>query len=251
MIYTSCVGAIVGFMAASSICRGAGAADSKEEAEKPLRLVIIGDSLTAGYGVSKADAFPAQLQNIINESGDLKRQIKVVAAGISGSTSASLKKRLAWQMKLKPDAIMFAIGANDGLRGLEPEQMKSNLLDAIKTSEQAGVKVILAGMKMPMNYGQAYRAKYEAVYSELGQLPGLIYIPFLLKDVGGVKELNQSDAIHPNEKGHTKMAENLWAQLKEEKFFKALRAKPEMKIPSGAEFKTKRNQMVSELVQSR
>jgi len=175
-------------------------------------LLIVGDSLTEGYGVSKEAAYPAQLEKLFQDKGVA---LKVVNAGSSGSTSASLGKRLAWHLKKKPTHMLIALGANDGLRGIEPESMRKNLKEGIEKAQLEGIKVILAGMKMPLNYGKAYRQRYEKVFEDLGKTKGVTFIPFLLKNVGGVKELNQADGIHPNEKGHQKMAEFLFQSLKD------------------------------------
>lgn len=176
-------------------------------------LLIIGDSLTEGYGVSKEAAYPSQLEKLLVADG---KKIKIINAGSSGSTSASLEKRLSWHLKKKPTHLMIALGANDGLRGVEPESMRKNLSSAIQKAQGAGIKVIFAGMKMPLNYGKQYREKYEKVFTDLGKTKGVFFIPFLLKGVGGIKKLNQADGIHPNEVGHKKMAEFLFETLKGE-----------------------------------
>jgi len=185
--------------------------DPKAEATT-TSILIVGDSLTEGYGVSRAAAFPAQLKELFKQNG---QKLDIVNAGSSGSTSASLKKRLAWHLKKKPDFLMIALGANDGLRGIPPATTKENLKQGIETAQSKGIKVILAGMKMPMNYGEDFRKKYEIIFSELGQVENVIYIPFLLKGVAGQKSLNQADGIHPNEKGHKVIAEQLYIRLKD------------------------------------
>ena len=175
-------------------------------------ILILGDSLTEGYGVEKESAFPAQLQKIINKSG--KENIKVTAAGTSGSTSASALKRLKWHLRKKPDFLILALGGNDGLRGLKPESTKENLSDAIKLAKSKNVKVFLAGMKIPLNYGEDYRSRFEKTFTDLAKVEGVSLIPFLLEGVGGNKDLNLADGIHPNEKGHKIIAQTIYKNIK-------------------------------------
>ncbi len=174
--------------------------------ESATRLVVIGDSLTAGYGVSKEAAFPSQLQRLLKEKG---KKVEVINAGTSGSTSASALRRVKWHMRGKPKILLLALGANDGLRGLPVESTYKNLASAIDFAQGKGVKVYLAGMKIPMNYGKKYRADFEKTYQKLVREKKVGLIPFLLEGVGGEKALNLSDGIHPNEKGHLKIAQTL------------------------------------------
>jgi acyl-CoA thioesterase-1 len=175
-------------------------------AEQERRILIIGDSLTEGYGVSKKDAYPNQLQLLLNQK---KIKAKIVNAGSSGSTSASALSRLKWHMKVKPYLLILALGGNDGLRGIKPSSTKENLKRAIILAKEKGVVVYLAGMQMPYNYGADYRKAFSGVFKELIKEHKLKEIPFLLKDVGGKKELNQPDGIHPNEKGHKIIAQTV------------------------------------------
>ncbi len=172
---------------------------SLEAASVKKRLLILGDSITEGYGIQKQDAFPNQLQILLDEK---KKNVEVISAGISGSTSASAVKRLQWHLKKKPDVLILALGGNDGLRGIKPEMTKKNLNDAIKLATSKGVTVYLAGMKMPTNYGAEYRLAFESTFTDLVKENKIKTIPFLLEGVGGRKELNIEDGIHPNEKGH-------------------------------------------------
>jgi acyl-CoA thioesterase-1 len=186
--------------------------------DSPVRILILGDSLTEGYGVSKKDAFPAILENLLNKNSSKKanaKKFKVVAAGSSGSTSASAVKRLKWHLKAKPSLLILALGGNDGLRGLKPKATQDNLDKAIDFAKSKNIKVILAGMKIPTNYGKDYRKDFEKTYTELVKKHNLEFIPFLLKDVGGVKKLNLADGIHPNEEGHKIIAKTLYQKLKE------------------------------------
>jgi acyl-CoA thioesterase-1 len=172
----------------------------------PPRVLILGDSLTEGLGVSKEQAYPALLETSLKKRFP---QITVVNAGISGSTSASAESRLKWQLKNKPDLLVLALGANDGLRGLPVEAMKSNLEKTIKLAQENKIRVILAGMKIPMNYGEPYRKSYEKVFSDLAKKYSLPFVPFLLEGVGGNPAMNIADGIHPNPEGHKKIAATL------------------------------------------
>lgn len=182
-----------------------------DKKEKPRRFVIIGDSLTEGYGVSKEQAFPALLEKQIKKEG--KNWI-VINSGISGSTTASAESRFRWVLRSKPDMVMIALGANDGLRGVKVEESEKNLEKVILMAREAKVRVVLAGLYIPPNYGKEYGIKFRALYERLAQKYELPFISFLLEGVGGVPELNLADGIHPNEKGHQKIAENAYTVLK-------------------------------------
>lgn len=180
--------------------------------ESQKTIVIIGDSLTEGYGVTKNQAFPHLVQQRFLEA---KQPVKVVSAGISGSTSASGPERVTWALKSNPDIIVLALGANDGLRGLPTDQMKKNLEQSIDLAQKAGKDVLLFGMMMPPNFGKAYTESYAKVFTDLAQSKNIPLLPFLLKDVGGVASMNQSDGVHPNEKGHQILATTVYDFLKD------------------------------------
>ncbi len=178
------------------------------------KLVIVGDSLTEGYGVAKEKAYPALLEKKLK---DAKLNWVVVNSGISGSTTASAISRIKWVMKSKPNLIMLALGANDGLRGLKPEESKKNLQEAIDLVKKEKIPVILAGMMMPPNYGEEYRKAFKTIYSDLAKVNEVMFIPFLLEGVGGDPKLNLADGIHPNEKGHVIVAEHVYKSIKWDK----------------------------------
>jgi len=173
-------------------------------------ILCLGDSLTEGYGVDMEVAYPALMEAEIKKKGF---PYKVVNAGISGSTTASAAGRLNWFLKTKPDFLILALGANDGLRGLSVSEMSANLSKAIELGKQSGAKVILAGMKIPPNYGPDYAREFEAVFPALAKKYDLVFIPFLLDKVGGEPGLNQADRIHPNEKGHVILAQTVLKTL--------------------------------------
>lgn len=183
------------------------AAASVGAAETSKRLVIIGDSLTEGYGVSRANAYPALLEKKIEASG---KKYVVVNAGISGSTSASAPSRMAWQLKNKPDLILLALGANDGLRGSPVPAMEKNLSDAIALAKKEKVQVLLAGMMLPPNFGKAYGEDFAKAFKRVADKHSVPFMPFILDGVGGVTDLNLADGIHPNEKGHKIVADKVF-----------------------------------------
>ncbi len=180
------------------------------------KLIVVGDSLTEGYGVSKEKAYPALLEKKLLAA---KMNWEVINSGISGSTTASAISRIKWVLKSKPNLIMLALGANDGLRGLKPVESRKNLQAAIEVIQKAQIPLVLAGMMMPPNYGKEYQKEFEKIYADLARSNKLIFIPFLIEGVGGKLDLNLADGIHPNEKGHVIIADHVfksipWSKLK-------------------------------------
>ena len=176
------------------------------------KLIVLGDSLTEGYGVAKDAAFPAVLEKKLHESG--KKEWTVVNAGVSGSTTASGISRLKWLFKSKPDVILLALGANDGLRGLKVVDSKQHLSEVIKYAQEQKVKVILGGLYMPPNYGKEYTEDFKKMYESLAKQYKVTFIPFILDKVAGNPKYNLADGIHPNEEGHKVIAENVFQILK-------------------------------------
>ncbi len=179
---------------------------------KSVQILVLGDSLTEGFGVEKDSAFPAVLQKRLRESG--YAGVQVTNAGIGGSTSASGVSRLKWHLKNKPQIMIVALGANDGLRGLKIPESKSNISKVIDDAQSHSIQVVLAGMRLPPNYGKQYVTDFEKMYRDLAKKEGIPLIPFLLEGVAGHPEMNIEDGIHPNEKGHLKIAENVEKYLK-------------------------------------
>ncbi|MEH0021588.1 MAG: arylesterase [Desulfobacter sp.] len=171
------------------------------------QVLIIGDSLTAGLGVMPEQAYPALIQERLAASG--RDGIKVINAGISGSTTAGAHARLKWYLRAKPHVLILALGANDGLRGLSVREMENNLDKAISLAKSAGMQVVIAGMEVPPNYGPEYAAGFRKVFPDLAQRHQIPLIPFLLEGVAGRPELNQADGIHPNPDGHEIIAETV------------------------------------------
>ncbi len=178
--------------------------------EDIYKIVIIGDSLTEGYGIAKSSAYPYLVEKKLQK---LNPKIQLINAGSSGSTSASAVSRMQWHLKAKPQMILLALGANDGLRGFSVEATQNNLQKAIDLAHKDSVKLILVGMKMPMNYGEKYRRDYENLFKTLAIQNKIPLIPFLLEGVATISELNLSDGIHPNEKGHLKMADTVFKEI--------------------------------------
>ena len=181
-------------------------------APAPRVILFLGDSITAGYGLDPEQAFPA----LIQEKIDAKRwNFKVVNAGQSGDTSAGGLNRLDWLLKNRVDILILELGANDGLRGLPVETTRKNLQAIIDRTKgkYPEAKVIVAGMKVPPNMGGDYGRKFEAVFADLAKKNKAVLIPFVLEGVGGSRELNLADGIHPTAKGHEIVAANVWKVL--------------------------------------
>ncbi|TMI90134.1 MAG: arylesterase [Bacteroidetes bacterium] len=179
---------------------------------KKKTIVFFGNSLTAGYGVSPSEAFPAIIQKKIDSLG---LPYNVINAGVSGETSSGGKTRIDWILREPIDIFILELGANDGLRGTPLSETKKNLQDIIdKVKEKyPDSKLVFAGMEIPPNMGQAYTTEFRNIYTDLAAKNKMTLIPFLLEGVGGEPELNQADGIHPTAEGHLIVAENVWKQL--------------------------------------
>jgi len=182
-------------------------------ADHRQKVVVLGDSLTAGLGLSATDAFPAILQRKID---DARLPFEVVNAGVSGDTSAGGLRRLDWSLQDGARVLIVALGANDGLRGLPVDEMKRNLAQIIETAQSKKLVVVLAGMEAPPNYGSEYSVSFRQVYSDLAKQYNVRFVPFLLDKVAGQPSLNQADGIHPNLRGAAIVADTVWAALKPE-----------------------------------
>jgi len=175
------------------------------------RVVCLGDSLTAGYGLPVAQAYPALLQQRLREAG---YPHEVINAGVSGDTSAGGLRRLDWSLRGNVEVLILALGANDGLRGLPPAAMRQNLGSMIEQAQKRGITVLLAGMEAPPNFGPAYTRQFRGVYRDLANQYDVPLIPFFLAGVAGVPSLNQADGIHPNAAGQRQVADLVWRALK-------------------------------------
>jgi acyl-CoA thioesterase-1 len=173
-------------------------------------VVVLGDSLTAGLGVAAHEAFPALLEARLRREGYPHR---VVNAGVSGDTSAGGLRRVPWVLRARPEVVVVALGANDGLRGQDPAALRANLEAIVARLRAAGARVLLAGMRVPPNYGDAYARAFTGVYAEVARRTGVALMPFLLDGVAADPRLNQADGIHPNPAGHRAIAERIWPYL--------------------------------------
>jgi len=196
---------------AASATVPASQAASATTADPRPRIVILGDSVTAGLGLQPGQAYPALLQQRVDEEG---LQYKVVNAGVSGDTSAGGLARLDWALDGDVRVLVVALGGNDGLRGLPVEELRTNLARIIERAQARHIKVMLAGMEAPPNYGRAYIVSFHQVYPALARKYRVAFLPFLLEGVAGVTDLNQSDGIHPTPEGARMVADNVWAVLK-------------------------------------
>ncbi len=169
-----------------------------EQRQEPLVIVVLGDSLSAGYGLTQSTAFPARLEAQLLRRG---HRVRVVNAGISGDTSAGGLARLDWTLAEKPDLMIIELGANDALRGLDPQQTRQNLGTILNRLRDAGVQPLLTGMKAPRNLGESYYSKFDRLYVELANRYQVPLYPFFLAGVAGDPGLNQADGIHPTAAG--------------------------------------------------
>jgi len=186
-------------------------------------ILFFGNSLTAGMGLDPGEAFPANVQIKLDSLG---YDYKVVNAGLSGETTASGRNRLSWVLGQDVAVFVLELGANDGLRGIPLDETRRNLqamIDLVR-EKNPDTAIILAGMQIPPNMGPEYTSEFRKIFPELAEENHTSLIPFLLKDVGGVPELNQADGIHPTPRGHHIIADNIWPII--EKVLKA-REQPE------------------------
>ena len=165
---------------------------------RTTRIFVLGDSLTAGYGLAQAEGFQAVMQAALRARG---LDVALVDAAVSGDTSAGGRARLDWALADGAEAVFVELGANDGLRGLDPTGTEANLVAILDALAARGVPVLLSGMLAPPNLGAEYGAAFRAVFERIGKRPGLLYDPFFLEGVAGDAALNQGDRIHPNPEG--------------------------------------------------
>jgi acyl-CoA thioesterase I len=174
-------------------------------------IVALGDSLTAGLGVAADEAYPARLEARLAREGYAYR---VVNAGVSGDTTAGGLRRVDWVLRAKPEIVIVALGANDGLRAQSPQAMRENLATIVRRLQAAGARVLLAGMRLPPNYGAEYTKEFQAVFPEVARSTGVAFMPFLLDGVAADPRLNQPDGIHPTAAGQQVIADRLWPYLR-------------------------------------
>lgn len=173
-------------------------------------VVALGDSLTAGLGVAPDEAWPALVEARLRREG---YPYRVVNAGVSGDTTAGGRRRVDWVLRSRPEVAVVALGANDGLRGLATSAMETNLVAIVERLRAGGVRVLVAGMEVPPNYGATYTRAFREVFPGVARRTGSALMPFLLDGVAADPRLNQADGIHPNAAGHRAIAEHVWPHL--------------------------------------
>jgi acyl-CoA thioesterase I len=188
-------------------------ASASSLAAEAKRIVVLGDSIAAGFGVDPDEAYPALLQQKIDEA---KLPYTIINAGVSGDTTAGGLRRVNWVLRQPVDILILELGGNDGLRGLAVSDTRANLQAIIDRARQKHpkIKILLAGMKMPANMGAEYTADFEKIFPEIAQKNKTALIPFLLENVGGKADLNLPDRIHPTPAGHQLVTQNIWPHLK-------------------------------------
>jgi acyl-CoA thioesterase-1 len=181
-------------------------------AAEPRRVVILGDSIAAGFGIDPEDAYPALLQKKVEADG---LRFKVINAGLSGDTTAGGLRRIDWLLRQPLDVLVIELGGNDGLRGIPVTETRANLQGIIDRARKKypEAKIVIAGMKMPANMGETYNSEFGKTFSEIAKKNDAPLIPFLLEGVGGNPELNQPDRIHPTPAGHKIVTETVWRTL--------------------------------------
>jgi acyl-CoA thioesterase-1 len=193
-------------MAVAAPVRPASPSPAAERQPSGPLVVFLGDSLTAGLGLAEDQAYPARVAARLAARGT---PVRVINAGVSGDTSAGGLARLDWLLGQRPDILVLALGANDGLRGLPLADTEKNLREIIRRSRAAGARVLLLGMQIPPNYGPDYAGGFKAMYPRIAKDLNVPLVPFLLEGVGGIAGLNQADGIHPTAEGQEKVAGNV------------------------------------------
>jgi len=178
----------------------------------PIRIVVLGDSLAAGFQLKASDAFPAQLERTLKAKG---HSVEVINAGVSGDTTAAGLERLRWAVPERTDAVILELGANDALRGLDAGRAKANLEKIVSALKAGGTEVLLAGMIAPRNLGEEYTRIFNGIYPELARKHGLILYPFFLDGVALNGDLNLGDGIHPNPKGVAEIIKRILPKVEE------------------------------------
>ena len=178
---------------------------------QPIRLVALGDSLTAGYGLPQEAAFPVVLERALKAKG---YNVEVANAGVSGDTASAGLDRLDWSVPDGTDGVIVELGANDALRGAAVETIRANLIAIVSAVHKAGARALLLGMRIPPNYGPVYTRRFEAVFAEVARQQNASLVPFMLQGFAEKRDLFQADGIHPNEDAQAKLLDNVWPTLR-------------------------------------
>jgi acyl-CoA thioesterase-1 len=212
ILLCNCLWIVVALFLAAAAAPVAEAQPGAEGKAAPLRIVVLGDSLVAGYRLSASDAFPAQLERALKSRG---HQVEVINAGVSGDTTAGGLERLAWAVPSGTDAVIVELGANDALRGLDPARAGANLDKIVATLKSVGAEVLVAGMRAPRNWGEDYAKAFDAVYPALAKKHGALLYPFFLDGVALDGGLNLGDGLHPNAKGVAEITQRILPKVEE------------------------------------
>jgi acyl-CoA thioesterase-1 len=180
--------------------------DTRTPTTGVTRLVFLGDSLTAGYGIDAEEAFPALIEARLKAEGTA---VRVINAGVSGDTSAGGLRRLDWVLRQSPDVLVVGLGANDGLRGTDVATTEANLRQIVTKAQAAGARVLLLGMLMPPNFGPEYTTRFRELYPRVAKETNAALVPFMLEGVAGQRRYNQPDGVHPTAEGHRIIAEHV------------------------------------------
>ena len=199
------------------ICTGCSQEEEKElmiesNQEGEIIIVAVGDSLTAGYGLAEEESYPAILGKKLRSEG---YNCRVVNSGVSSETSSGLLSRVEWVLGLNPDIVILETGANDGLRGIDPDMVEKNIRDILFRLKDAEVITVLAGMKMVWNLGPVYVKRFNGIYPRLADEFDVIYVPFFLKNVAMKSGLTLGDGLHPNGDGYKIIADNIYPYVLE------------------------------------
>lgn len=173
-------------------------------------IVAVGDSLTAGFGLDENESYPAVLEQKLQAAG---YPYQVINAGVSGETSSGTLSRMEWILTLEPDIVILEIGANDGLRGVDPQVTEDNIRQMLRLLEGSEVQVVFVGMEMVRNLGQDYVSRFNRIYPDLAEEFDVVFFPFFLEGVAMVSALNQSDGIHPNARGYAIIVDNIYPYI--------------------------------------
>jgi acyl-CoA thioesterase I len=193
-------------LGAGLMAAGTGFADSQAAEAKPIKMVVLGDSLSAGLGLAASAAFPERLQKSLRSKGI---DVEIINAGVSGDTSSGGRDRLDWSVPEGTRAVLVELGANDALRGIDPAVTRAALADILTRLKARNISVLLCGMLAPPNYGSDYSARFNAVYPDLAKSFGVPLYPFFLEGVATDARLNQRDGIHPTAEGVDVIVKNI------------------------------------------
>jgi len=179
----------------------------EEKMSEKIKIVAVGDSLTAGYGLDESKSYPVLLEQKLKGDGF---NVEVINAGVSAETSSGTRSRIDWILTMNPDIVILETGANDGLRGIDPLVVEKNIREILEILKRKEIVTILSGMKMVWNLGPVYVRQFNGVYPKLEREFDVVFFPFFLEDVAMKRELNFGDGLHPNEKGYKIITENVY-----------------------------------------